>query len=890
MDDLSGVDPASVRLLLDGTDRTTSAQVTAAGTNFTPSAPLPDGSHVASLSVRDLAGNLAQASWGFTTDVTPPRLLITSPSSGTVATVSLTLAVSYSDATSGVDLTSLHIVLDGGELTSSCQVATAAATCTSAPLKAGPHALAASLRDRAGNQANASLAFQVVLDTTPPTITFISPTAAASLLATATPTIRANLSDDLSGVAPGSIRLILDGSDVTASSQVSASSVVYTPAQRLADGLHVATVQVSDQAGNHAGASEAFTIDTVPPTISYNTPTSEVISGDGSLAVSLAFADATSGINEQSLTLAVNGVNALSTCTIGLTSALCQLQGLASGQHGLLATILDLAGNQASATLAFKLTVDLLPPTVAITSPSSGAVISSNPITVTGTANDDGQVAALVVNGQSVPLQNGTFSTSVALAEGFNQITVKATDTTGKTASAAVDVTLDTTPPVIAVAAPSPGQLTNQAQVRVSGTVSDSSGVAQVTLNGLPASVSGSQFSGTVALGEGSNTIAVHAVDVAGNAADANVSVTRYSLPSVAITSPQDLSFLAATTVDVAGTVSDSGGQVQVNGLPATLAGTSFVARAVPLVEGGNLLTAVITDHLGHASSATINVVRDLTPPHLSLDVPGDRAIVSTDSVHISGLVNDIVAGTVNTQQVTVLVNGVQATVANRAFDVQVPLQLGDNTVQAVATDESGNSAQAQITVTSVAPSGPRVEIVSGDGQAAAIGAALGAPLIARVLNVSGMGVQGVPLTYRVRGGDGIVTGGRRDAVVISQADGTAQVQFTLGSHAGAGNQRVEVSAVLYGAPVTFVETALPGAPAFVFADSGGNQYGVAGPQLPRPLVAVVTDAGFNRLPGVPVLVSHGAGRRCASQRHEGAGLQYRQRRAGHRAGGAGSS
>jgi hypothetical protein len=70
---------------------------------------------------------------------------------------------------------------------------------------------------------------------------------------------------------------------------------------------------------------------------------------------------------------------------------------------------------------------------------------------------------------------------------------------------------------------------------------------------------------------------------------------------------------------------------------------------------------------LGHASSATINVVRDLTPPHLSLDLPADGAVVTTDSVHVSGLVNDIVAGTANAQQASVLVNGIAARVGRGA-------------------------------------------------------------------------------------------------------------------------------------------------------------------------------------------------------------------------------
>jgi hypothetical protein len=714
-----------------------------------------------------------------------------------------------------------------------------------------------------GQAAQLVVVFQIPsADTTPPTIVFVSPAASGAVLATATPTLSATLSDDLSGVDPGSVTVKLDGSDVTAGAQRSATGVAYTPPAPLADGLHVVLVGASDRAGNHATASAPFTIDTSPPTIAFNSPTGDLISPNGAVPVSLSFADAGAGVDEASLALSLDGADVTSTCTVGLTSALCQAQVAASGSHTLLASVLDLAGNRGSATLAIRVTLDVLPPAIAITSPADGTVTRNSTMTIAGTATDDGQVAGVTVNGQNVTLAGGAFATSVALVEGPNRIVANAIDTTGKTGAAAITVTLDTTAPVIAIATPSPGQVTNQSQLQVTGTVADASAVALVTVDGTPATLSGNQFSGTVALVEGANTIAVHAEDAAGNPADAGAAVTLYSLPAVTITAPVDLSFLAATTVDVAGTVSDPASQVQVNGVAATVSGTGFVASGVPLVEGGNLLTAVATDRLGHPGSATINVVRDLTPPHLSLDLPANGTVLATATTHVSGLVNDIVPGTVNAPQVGVTVNGIAATVMNRSFDVQVPLQPGANTLLAVATDAAGNVAQAQVTVTRAAPAGAHLELVSGDGQSAVIGSPLGAPLVVKVVDGSGAPVQGVPVTFRLLGGDGSVTGGRRDTVVASQAGGTAQVAFTLGNHAGVGNQRVEASAPLYGAPITFAETALPGAPAFVAADSGGNQYGVAGQQLPRPLVAVVTDSGFNRLAGVPVSwsVVQGAG------------------------------
>jgi hypothetical protein len=272
----------------------------------------------------------------------------------------------------------------------------------------------------------------------------------------------------------------------------------------------------------------------------------------------------------------------------------------------------------------------------------------------------------------------------------------------------------------------------------------------------------------------------------------------------------------------------------------------------VPLAEGGNSLTATATDAQGHVGLATINVVRDLTPPHVAIYTPAAGATVADTAVAVSGLVNDIVAGTVNAGDVQVTVNGVPAVVANRSFlAAAVPLQPGANVLTAVAVDASGNQAQTSVTVQQAAPAGPSVAVVLGGGQSAVIGTALAQPLVAVLLDAAGHPVAGKTVLFRVRGGDGTVDGGKRDLGVTSDANGQALAHFTVGTRAGAGNQVVEASAVGFGPPAVFLASALPGAPALIVVDSGDQQLGVSGQALPRPLAAAVVDAGGNRLPGV---------------------------------------
>ena len=78
-------------------------------------------------------------------------------------------------------------------------------------------------------------------------------------------------------------------------------------------------------------------------------------------------------------------------------------------------------------------------------------------VTVTGTI-DDAQ-ATVTVNGARATLSNGNFSANITLNEGHNTITATATDLAGNAASASIDVSLDTVPPVIQISFPTDGQV-----------------------------------------------------------------------------------------------------------------------------------------------------------------------------------------------------------------------------------------------------------------------------------------------------------------------------------------------------------------------------------------------------------------------------------------------
>jgi hypothetical protein len=849
-DDLSGVDPSTIRLTLDGTDQTAKAAVTAAALTFIPAAPLPDGSHAVALDVRDAAGNPAHQAWSFTTDITPPSLVITSPATATVGTVTPTLGFAYTDATSGVDPTSLRVLLDGTDVTATCQRGPGSAACTPPPLRAGPHGLAASVRDRAGNAASASLSFQIVLQ--PPSVAIIAP-ADLSYVATAQPPAQGTYSS-AAGIDPGSVNLKLDFVDVTAAAQVGATSLTFTPGVPLTEGSHLLQLMVKDTAGGVAFAASQFFVDLTPPTLAVTAPTGAVVATKLRPEIALRYADSGSGIDLATLQVAVDG-SVHPACNAGSDTADCRLaDDLPAGAHTITASIRDVAGNRQTASASFNLTLDV-PPRVTIASPATGTFVSSASTQVAGTATSPAGVMRVDINGVPATLAaGGQFTATVALQQGANLLRAIALDAAGLSGSADVVVNLNSVPPVLTLTSPTPGEVVNTAAVAVAGRVASADPAVAVAVNGQPTAVTNGSFSLSVPLAEGPNAIQVTATDRAGNTAQAAATVTRFSLPSVAITSPADLSYLASTTVNVQGTVSDAA-TVSVNGVQAQLRGTSFEAHGVPLIEGGNTLTATATTPGGSVGTATINVVRDLTPPRLSIDSPRDGSAVFDSTLTVSGLVNDIVAGTVNAAQAKVTVNGLPATVANRSFVVDgMPLALGTNTLTAIAVDASGNTGRASITVRRVSPAGlARIRVASGDRQQGVIGSTLPAPLAVQLLDATGSPAPGRAVGFQLRGNNGSLGSSGRIAVVTTDATGQAAVSFTLGTRAGAATQVVTATATGFAGPAVFTETANPGPPALLVVDSGDEQVGVAGQQLPRPLVAVVTDSGFNRLGGVAV-------------------------------------
>jgi hypothetical protein len=326
---------------------------------------------------------------------------------------------------------------------------------------------------------------------------------------------------------------------------------------------------------------------------------------------------------------------------------------------------------------------------------------------------------------------------------------------------------------------------------------------------------------------------------------------------AVSINDPATLITVGSTPLQVSGTVTPADATLTVNGAQVAHSNGQFSA-AVALEEGSNTIVARVVGANGGEVTDSIVVSMDLTPPYITVETPEDGQVINTNTIAVSGLVNDIVRGTIADNQANVTVNGIAASVSNRSYLAEnVPLQEGDNQIIISASDQVGNSATQTLTVRFEVPGAKRIEMVSGQNQKAQIQNTIAAPLVVQLIGSDGNPVAGKNVVFRVIQGDGVVGVGTVDesqAVLVTSDDaGQAQTSFKLGSRSGNGNHRVRAKAVGFDGEVVFYASADPNPGDKISVIAGNNQRGAVNQPLPEPFVVAVTDTGSNLIAGTQV-------------------------------------
>lgn len=394
-------------------------------------------------------------------------------------------------------------------------------------------------------------------------------------------------------VSSGSIKI--DNVEMATPSEFNQNVAGFVKEISLSAGQHTITVSLS---GANGKAIDVLITarDTTPPVISLTVPQQNTITSATSISVSGSVTDQT----QTSVT--VNG----NAATMNGTSFSASAALTSEGQN----TITVRAKDGAFLTTDSVRTVirDTQAPSLTVSSPADGLVTNQPQVTVSGTVSDLTAVT-VNVNGTPVTVSAGAFSTSFTLAEGSNVITVSATDAASNVTSIVRQVTKDTQAPALTVSSPVDQTTTGEASITVSGTVSDATAVT-VAANGVALSVLGNgNFSGSVPLTVGENTITTVATDAAGNTTSVPRVVTREqgeeiggplpidsSLNAPAPDPTQSVSFLDATAFLYTGA-----GSVQTGVSAGTIqAQSAAVVRGRVLSRGGIPIAGVTVSIIGH--------------------------------------------------------------------------------------------------------------------------------------------------------------------------------------------------------------------------------------------------------------------------------------------------
>ena len=262
---------------------------------------------------------------------------------------------------------------------------------------------------------------------------------------------------------------------------------------------------------------------------------------------------------------------------------------------------------------------DTTPPVITIIAPPPNLLTNDTIVIVSGSV-DDQTPTTVAINGAATTVSgSGAFTDTVALVEGSNAIHIVATDAAGHSTDSTRTVIRDRTPPVLTVNAPVDGFITNQASLPVSGSFIDAHAVT-VNVNGTPLTVTGTTFSGSFLLAEGTNVLLFNATDAAGNPAPVVMRTVKLDTqaPVIALNSPAEGDTIAADSATLVGTVTDANPKtLTANGIAIPLGqGGSFTGK-VPLVVGLNTITLVATDSAANASAPFVRHVvrRNPLPP-----------------------------------------------------------------------------------------------------------------------------------------------------------------------------------------------------------------------------------------------------------------------------------
>ncbi len=368
---------------------------------------------------------------------------------------------------------------------------------------------------------------------------------------------------------------------------------------------------------------------------------------------------------------------------------------LKEGPNGLVLKVQDVASNWNQTVMTVML--DITPPTLSLTAPDHGIITGDPLVTVAGITEQD---ATVTVNGEEITTYKGGFSTDVTLPEGTSTITVEAVDMAGNSVVRFREVTVDTVDPMLVVHSPSEeGFTTTEDTAFISGSMD--ADIDRVFINGKSESALPGEFAIQVALVEGENQFALVVRDLAGNPAQATVTISRDTrAPRFSV---EDEEVTNGDIIKVENDLFASGDHLEFHVLVDEYAyftiglevweGNGQFSFPYTLAEGTNTITIEVADRMGNlANPYTYIITYDITEPEVTITFPADDFVTSDGEVTLRGVTDDA--------RSKVWVNGVPVGIkSDGTFEMVVSLAWGDNTFEVRNLDRAGNEGDTSITI-----------------------------------------------------------------------------------------------------------------------------------------------------------------------------------------------
>ncbi|AVH15930.1 BapA prefix-like domain-containing protein [Enterobacter sp. SGAir0187] len=627
-----------------------------------------------------------------------------------------------------------------------------------AGLKNGDASVQVSVTNAHGNSASAGREYSV--DATAPTVT-IDTIAGDNVINSSEAAAGVAISGTTTAETGQTVTVTLGGKSYTAQVQqggVWSVNVPGTDLSALADNGYTVQVSVSDAAGNSGSAGKSITIDTTPPTVSFNVVAGDDVINSVEHGQAQIVSGSATGANVGDKVVITLGsyqytttVDASGNWSVGVPASV--ISALTDGTVTLSATITDSAGNSSAQT--HDVVVNTASVALTVNTVSGDDVINAaeagSSLVINGSSAQfaSGTQVTVTLNGKTYTAtiqSDGTWATTVpaadvgALADGASyQVSVSAQDSAGNSASATHGISVDTTAPVVSIATLSGDDMLNAAEAQQPLTVHGSSSAEEgqtvtVTLGGKTyTALVGSDGTWTLdvpaadlaALSQGTLTVTASVNDKAGNNGQTTHTLTVDTVaPTVTISTVADDDIvnnaeqLAGQTIR--GTTTAEQGQtvtVSFNGhsYQATVGADGSWSVFVPgrdflgLSDGEYTITASVSDKAGNPGSATHDVTLNGDVPTITINTFAQDDIVNA-AEHGTPLV---ISGTTDApagQTVTITLNGktYAATVQNDgtwsytvgSADVTALADGGSYVINAQVSNTIGNSASDNHTVT----------------------------------------------------------------------------------------------------------------------------------------------------------------------------------------------